>query len=361
MKGIISVIIPAAVFIMLAMVIHPETAADNKPALPKIVILATGGTIAGTAGTSTQMVGYQAAKVGVEGLIAAVPGLTAVADVKGEQVMQVASQDITLENWMTLWERVTAVLAKPEVDGVVITHGTDTMEETAYFLNLTVKSRKPIVLTGAMRPSTAISADGPINILNSVALAASPDSAGKGVMICMDDQISAAREATKTNTYNVDTFKSRDTGFLGLMQSHSPLFYRLPTRRHTVASEFDISSVKSLPRVAAILGLAGSRGISVDVAVAAGVKGLIYAGAGDGSVSKYVLPTLEDARKKGIIVVRSSRTGSGAVERNGEVDDDKYDFVTADNLTPQKARILLMLALTKTTDTKEIQRMFGEY
>ena len=218
--------------------------ADGTPAkLPNIVILATGGTIAGTGATSTTTVGYTAAKVGVERLIEAVPELKKVANVRGEQVFQVASENMTNDLWLKLGKRVNELLAQSDVDGIVITHGTDTLEETAYFLDLVVKSSKPVVLVGAMRPSTAISADGPVNLYNAVLLAASPEAVGKGVLVALNDQIQAGRDVTKTNTSTADTFRTPDLGFLGYMQDNRAHFYRAPTRKHTVETEFDIARI----------------------------------------------------------------------------------------------------------------------
>lgn len=329
--------------------------------LPNITILATGGTIAGTGATSTTTVGYTAAKVGVERLIEAVPELKKVANVRGEQVFQVASENMTNELWLKLGKRVNELLARNDVDGIVITHGTDTLEETAYFLDLVVKSSKPVVLVGAMRPSTAISADGPVNLYNAATLAASKAAAGKGVLVALNDQINAARDVTKANTSTADTFRAPDLGFLGYMQDNRAHFYRAPVRKHTLETEFDISKLESLPQVDIVYGYANASRVPVDALVGVGAKGIVHAGVGDGSVHKDVLPALTDARKQGLTIVRSARVGSGLVARNGEVDDDKLDFVVSDTLNPQKARILLMLALTRTSSTQEIQRMFATY
>ena len=335
-----------------------EGQADKRP---NVVILATGGTIAGTAGSATQVAGYTAAKVAVEQLIEAVPDLKKVANVKGEQVAQVASESMTNDVWLKLAKRINVLLAQPDVDGVVITHGTDTLEETAYFLNLVVKSAKPVVIVGAMRPSTAMSADGPFNIYNGVALAASKEASGKGVLVSLNDQISGARDVTKTNTMTMDTFRSPELGFLGYMVGAQPFFYRVSTRRHTRDSEFDITNLETLPPVDIVFGYANMNRVALDAFVAAGDKGIIHAGVGDGSLAAQVKPALIETRKKGVVVVRSSRVGNGSVVRNGEANDDELDFVVSDTPTPQKARILLMLALTKTSDTKEIQRMFYTY
>jgi L-asparaginase/glutamin-(asparagin-)ase len=212
-----------------------------------------------------------------------------------------------------------------------------------------------------MRPSTAISADGPINLYNAVLLAASPEAAGKGVLVAMNDQIHAARDVSKTNTTTLDTFRTPELGLLGYLQGNKAYFYRQPLRKHTAATEFDIGALQALPQVDIVYGYAGMNPVALDALVAAGARGIIHAGVGDGSLNNTVKPQLIAARKKGVLIVRASRVGQGIVARNGEADDDALDFVAADTLSPQKARILLMLALTRTSDTAQIQRMFYTY
>jgi len=331
-----------------------------QPVLPHVLILATGGTIAGT-GTTSTTVGYTAAKIGVAALIDAVPELKKVANVRGEQVAQIASENMNNDTWLKLAKRVNLLLARSDVDGIVITHGTDTIEETAYFLDLVVKSEKPVVMVGAMRPATAIGADGPINLYNAVILAGSTDAVGKGVLVCMNDQISAARDVSKSSTETADAFRTPELGFLGYMQGNRPHFYRVSTRRHTSHTEFDVSNLDTLPQVDIVYGYANANGVAVDAFVAAGAKGLVNAGVGDGSLADRVKAALVDAHKKGVVVVRSSRTGNGIVARNDQVNDDQLDFVVSDTLNAQKARVLLMLALTKTTDSKAIQQIFYSY
>jgi L-asparaginase type II len=350
-----------ALFTVLFFMTQAAQAEGPAPKLANVTILATGGTIAGSGATSTTTVGYTAATVGVQRLIQAVPELAKVANVSGEQVFQIASENMSNEHWLTLAKRVNVLLAQPNVDGIVITHGTDTLEETAYFLNLVVKSRKPVVLVGAMRPSTAISADGPINLYNAVLLAASPDAVGKGVLVAMNDQIQAARDVTKVNTSTLDAFRTPELGMLGYIQGSKPFFYRQQVRKHTVDTEFDISKLDVLPAVDIVYGYANMGPVAVDAFVASGDRGIIHAGVGDGSLAAKVVPALKAARAKGAVVVRASRVGQGILARNGEANDDELDFVVADTLNPQKARILLMLALTKTSNTKEIQRMFYTY
>ena len=349
-----------SVFLAAALLLSAASVSADS-SLPHVMILATGGTIAGTGASSTTTIGYQAARIGVEGLIAAVPELQKVARVEGEQVMQIASENMTDAAWLTLAKRINQLLARQEVDGIVVTHGTDTLEETAYFLDLVVKSRKPVVLVGAMRPATALSADGPINLYNAVILAGSREAVGKGVLVCLNDQINAARDVTKTNTATADSFRTPELGLLGYMQDNRPHFYRQSTRRHTADSEFDVSQLDSLPQVDIVYGYANANRLAIDAFVAHGAKGLVNAGVGDGSLADQVKAALIEARKQGVAIVRSSRTGNGIVARNGEVNDDQLDFVVSDTLNPQKARILLMLALTRTSDSRKIQRIFYEY
>ena len=309
--------------------------------LPNVVILCTGGTIAGTGASTTTTVGYTAAKIGCDTLVDGVPELKKVGNVRGEQVYQIASESLLNEHLLKLSKRINELLKQDDVDGIVVTHGTDTIEETSYFLDLTVKSKKPVVIVGSMRPSTAISADGPINLYNAV--------------------LNAGREVTKTNTSTADTFRTPDLGMLGYVQDNKPHFYRTSTRLNTADTEFDVTGLDSLPQVDIVYGYANENSIALDAFVRAGAKGIVHAGPGDGSVGKQMVDPLNAARKAGVIVVRSSRVGSGIIARNGEQPDDKYDWVASDNLNPQKARILLELALTKTSDTKAIQDMFWKY
>ncbi len=335
--------------------------AAEAPDKPNVVILATGGTIAGAGVSSTTTVGYTAAVTAVDKLISNVPELTKVANVRGEQVFQIASESITMENWLTLAKRVNQLLAQDNVDGIVITHGTDTLEETAYFLDLVVKSEKPVVLVGSMRPGTAMSADGPLNLYRAVILAGTKEAAGSGVMVMLNDTIHSGREVTKTITDRVDTFQSPISGALGVFTGDKPVFYRQSLRKNTVATEFDVTNLMSLPRVDIVYHYAGNAGTMIDAAVNAGAKGIVHAGTGNGSIGKAEYPAVENALKHGVIVVRSARVGSGIIARNGEANDDMYGFIASDNLNPQKARILLMLALTKTTNVNEIQQMFWKY
>jgi len=326
-------------------------------AKPTIYILATGGTIAGS-GSGALDTSYTSGTVTVDKLIAAVPDINKIATIKGEQISNIGSQEMNNEVWFKLANRVNELLNSGKADGVVITHGTDTMEETAYFLNLVVKSDKPIVMVGAMRNSGSLSADGPLNIFNAVNVAMNKEAAGKGVMVVMNDEIHAAREVTKTNTTAVDTFKSPNSGKIGTVFYGNVKFYMNPTRKHTVNSAFDITKIKELPRVDIIYSHSNDNPDFVNVAVKNGAKGIINAGMGNGNPFPSALEALGEAVKAGVVVVRDSRVGSGETTLNGEVDDGKYGFLASDNLNAQKARVLLMLALTQTTDKAKIQELF---
>ena len=326
-------------------------------AKPTIYILATGGTIAGS-GSGALDTSYTSGTVTVDKLIAAVPDINKIATIKGEQISNIGSQEMNNEVWFKLANRVNELLTSGKADGVVITHGTDTMEETAYFLNLVVKSDKPIVMVGAMRNSGSLSADGPLNIFNAVNVAMNKEAAGKGVMVVMNDEIHAAREVTKTNTTAVDTFKSPNSGKIGTVFYGNVKFYMNPVRKHTVNSAFDITKIKELPRVDIIYSHSNDNPDFVNVAVKNGAKGIINAGMGNGNPFPSALEALGEAVKAGVVVVRDSRVGSGETTLNGEVDDGKYGFLASDNLNAQKARVLLMLALTQTTDKAKIQELF---
>jgi L-asparaginase len=336
--------------------------AQAAPSLPKIKVLATGGTIAG-AQTSQAEAGYKSGAFSVDDLIKAVPQLKKIAELSGEQIANIGSQTMTHDVWLKLAARVNEALATGDADGVVITHGTDTLEETGYFLSLVVKSAKPVVLVGSMRPATAISPDGPINLYNAVALATDPRASGQGPLILLNDTIHYAREAQKTHTTRMDTFASPNRGIAGMMNTGKAFFYSANTSRHTTRSEFSIDGLVAgkLPRVEVVYSYANLDGAIIDALVDLGVKGIVLAGVGDGNTTDAALAALERAAKKGLAVVRSSRTGRGIVDRNVEVNDDKLGFIAGMELNPQKARILLMLGLTKTTDTRALQQYFYEY
>lgn len=329
-------------------------------AKPNISILATGGTIAGS-GSSAIKSAYSAGAVTVDKLLAAVPAINDMANIKGEQISNIGSQEMNNKVWLKLAKRVNELLKRDDVDGVVITHGTDTMEATSYFLDLTVKSKKPIVFVGAMRSGSSMSADGPMNIYNAVSVATNKESADKGVLVVMNDEIHSAREVTKVNTSSVNAFASVNTGKMGTVYYGDVHYYMTPVRKHTYQTEFDIEKIDSLPRVDIVYGHANDTDIFVKAAVKAGAKGIVHSGMGNGNPYPTTLKALAEAVKKDVVVARTSRVGSGRTNLHGEVDDEKYGFIATDSLNAQKARILLMLGLTKTNDKAKLQQMYFNY
>jgi len=328
---------------------------------PHIVILATGGTIAGAALKPTDP-GYQSGAVGVDTLIAAVPQLKDIADVKGEQIASIGSQDMNDAVWLKLAKRANELLASPDVDGIAITHGTDTIEETSYFLNLVIKSDKPVVLTGSMRPSTAMSADGPLNIYNAVAIAADPKARGRGVLVTLDDDIHSAHDIVKTHSTDVGTMSSGEAGLVGATLFGKNTWYRTPTCVNTSKSELGLSADQAtLPRVDIIYAHANMSPDLITSAVKNGAKGLVIAGVGDGNMTAPSVDALKQVIAQGIVVVRSSRTNGGIIRRNIELNDDQNGTVASQELNPGKSRVLLQLALLKTSDPKKIQDYFDRY
>jgi glutamin-(asparagin-)ase len=337
------------------------TAPVSAAAKPTVVIVATGGTIAGAGASALNSATYQAAKVPVEKLIAGVPELSTVANVRGEQAFQIASESFTNDKLVTLAKRVSALAKDPSVNGIVVTHGTDTLEETSFFLNLVVHTDKPIVVVGSMRPGSAMSADGMLNLYDAVALAASPAAKGKGVLVTMNDDILSGRDASKRVNIKTSAFSS-PWGALGMIVEGKTYWFRTLAKRHTMTSEFDIDTITALPEVSIVYG-SGSMNIDMyDAAVKNGAKAVINAGTGNGSVPNYAVDKLKAIRTAGVMVVRSSRVGEGGfVLRNAEQPDDQYDWVVAHDLNPQKAKILAAVALTKPVTSAELQRIFWEY
>ena len=337
-----------------------QVAKALQPARPSITILATGGTIAG-AQPKPGEAGYKAGSFSVESLIQAVPGMEKLATVKGEQIASIGSQDMNDAVWIKLARRVNELQKDPTVDGIVVTHGTDTMEETGYFLDLVTAGDKPVVLVGSMRPATAISADGPMNLYNATAVAGSPEAKGRGVLIVLNDDVHYAREAEKTNTTSLQTFTSPNRGKAGIVLFGKPTLFSPSVKKHTTTSGFAGNVPDALPKVFVVFAYANVGKEQVDAAVAAGAQGIVLAGVGDGNATAPMIEALSAAARKGVVVVRSSRVGSGSVDRNVELDDDKLGFVAARELNPQKARVLLQQALTKTRDVAAVQRYFDEY
>jgi L-asparaginase len=332
-------------------------------ALPLVHVIGAGGSISCIGQSRTDFLDYSYADrhYRIDEMIARVPELTTIASVRCEQFMNSYGGDISPESWLALARRIDAIFREaPETAGVVVTHGTSTLEETAYFLNLTVRSARPVVVTGAMRPMSAMSNDAEVNLLDSVRVAASAEAARRGVLVVLNNQIQAAREVAKTSTSRLDTFKSADLGFLGYADSDGRVvFYRDSTRRHTHESELATDTVDALPRVDIAYAYSGVDGTAVDALVSAGCKGLVCAGLGSGGAPRPFLQALSRGVAAGIPVVVTSQAGSGrAMARRAAVE---RGFLFGDNLLPRKARILLMLALTRTSDPLEVQRLFDTY
>ncbi len=327
--------------------------------LPAIVLLATGGTIAGS-GTSASLGSYKSGELGIIELLKAIPNhLIKIARIQGEQISNIGSQDMNEEVWFKLAKRAQELLDDSRIKGVVITHGTDTLEESAYFLNLVLRSTKPVVLVGAMRNASSLSADGALNLYNALSVAIDEKSANKGVLVVMDDSIFSAREVVKTHTTHTSTFKALNSGVIGSVYYGKVRYYMQPLRKHTIESEFSLSQLKTpLPKVDIIYTHAGMTPDLFQASLNSHAKGIVIAGVGNGNVSAGFLKAMQEASEMGVVIVRSSRVGSGEISL-GEIDDKT--FITSDNLNPQKARVLLQLALTKTNDKAKIQEMFEEY
>ncbi|EOI8626105.1 type II asparaginase [Campylobacter jejuni] len=330
-----------------------------KKAKSRIAILGTGGTIAGFIDSTIATTGYTAGAIDIDVLIKAVPQIRDLADISWEQIANIDSSNMCDEIWLRLAKKIAKLFAEG-IDGVVITHGTDTMEETAYFLNLTIKSDKPVVLVGAMRPSTAISADGPKNLYNAVALVANKEAKNKGVMVAINDKILSARGVVKTHSLNVDAFSSPDFGDLGYIVDGKVFFYNNVAKAHTKNAPFDVSKLTSLPKVDILYSYSNDgSGVAAKALFEHGTKGIVVAGSGAGSIHKNQKDVLKELLKKGLKVVVSSRVVAGCVAVSDS--DEKLGFISAEDLNPQKARVLLILALTKTSDPKKIQEYFLKY
>jgi L-asparaginase len=327
---------------------------------PSVVILATGGTIAGAGATGTQSA-YKSGAVGIDTMVAAVPGIGDLATIKGEQIANVGSQDMSFAILLSVAKRINELAKSADVDGFVITHGTDTLEESAFFLNLTVKTDKPVVMVGSMRPSTAVSADGPLNLYNAVGVAADRAARGRGVLVVMNDWIHAAHSLTKTSTTAVQTFMSPLRGLVGVAAYGKNDFYSTPPWKHTTQSEFDITQVSAIPRVDILFAAIDMPPDLIDASAASDARGIVIAGVGNGNMNKAGIDAAARAVKKGVVVVRSSRVATGLVGRNVEINDDELGFIASDELNPQKARILLALALLTKRTPAQIQGLFQTY
>ncbi|CAE6842818.1 L-asparaginase 2 [Paraburkholderia aspalathi] len=335
------------------------TSSNRTPnTLRQIVILGVGGTIAASAASATQTHDYKLTGT-LDTVLEQVPQLGEIANIRSEQVVNVASHEVDNAVLLRLASRVNEHLADPAVDGVVITHGTDTLEETTYFLHLVVKIAKPVVVTGAMRPSSALSADGPLNLYNAVRVAISEDAAGMGVLVVLDERVVSARDATKTHTSATDAFRGPDSVELGALSGGRVRFAASPLRRHTCDTSFDLAAVQALPQVDIVYGYQNAGTHFFRAAIEAGARGIVFAATGNGSLSEAAKAGVLMARERGVAVVRSSRVAAGAVSECA--DDACYHTIAADTLNPPKARILLMLGLAHGMDTTALRRAFEIY
>ena len=347
----------------------PAAAWAQEAPLPRVRLVATGGTISNRAG----------GRLTAEELVKSMPGVERYARPEFEQFSNVASGELTLDQWLGIARRLNELLTTdPDITGLVVTSGTDTLEELAYFLNLTVLSEKPVVVVGSMRNPSTLGYEGAANLLEGFRVAASADARGKGVLVVLNDEINAAREVTKTDALRLGTFQTRGYGVLGVVDSDRVVFYRGVIRRHTLKSEFDVASLARLPRVDVILVYQGADGDLIKAAADAGAQGIVIAGAGAGATSGTQQAAIAYALRKGVLVVTTTRAGSGRIApprrgpdaapaggggaaANELTPEERMRRIAGEDLAPVKARILLMLALTKTQDPKEVQRMFSEY
>ena len=330
---------------------------------PRVYVVGTGGSISFVGDYRTDYVNYSYGNkhLTIQEMLDRVPETNDFAEVVSEQLINVGSTDVGPQHWLQLARRINQIFREdPNAAGVGIAHGTATLEETAYFLNLTVKNSKPVVVTGAMRPPTGLGTDADINLIDCVRVAGCSDSAGRGVLTVLNNEIQAARDVTKTNSYRLETFRSNELGFLGYADSDQEVvFYRTPTKAHTAATEFDVDTLEELPRVDIAYAYAGADDLVIKALADAGVPGIVAAGLGSGGSPPQYMLGLRAAKKRGVKVVVATQVGSGRVMRTRRFQEEGY--IVADNLAPKKARILLMLALTVTDDPGEIQRMMFTY
>lgn len=320
----------------------------------KVLLIATGGTIAGK-GLPGKTTNYRPGEISVEALLDSVPGIDELAEIEAIQFLNIGSIAITHQDWLRLANLINLKFSEDSsLTGVVITHGTDTLEETAYFLHLTVKDPRPVVVVGSMRPATAISADGPLNLLNAVRVAIDPEAVGKGVLVVLNDEIHCARDVTKSNANKVETFQSLYSGPLGFVKGEEVRFYHQPSRLHTYQTIFDVSEMTDLPRVDIAYSHIMADGVAIEAYQSAGAKGIVVAAAGAGAITRAMGTSLEKAVQAGLVVLIGTRTGAGLVGPAKPTQEER-GILTADNLNPQKARVLLSLALAHSQETLKIQ------
>ncbi|CAG4903873.1 asparaginase [Paraburkholderia saeva] len=324
-----------------------------------IAVIGTGGTIAGQGEAAVNTSAYACSVLGIDAILDTIPQARALANLRAEQLLQIGSENFDNTHLLAIGRRLSSLLAQDDVDGAVVTHGTDTIEETAYFLHLTLKSAKPVVVVGSMRPPSALSSDAALNLYDAIAVAAHPSSRGLGTLVVANDEIHTARDVVKSNSFKLEAFRS-PYGMLGYVIEGQPRYYRSPARAHTLATPWSIDTLSTLPKVDIVYAYGALDRGAVE-AIAAGAQGLIYAGTGNGNIAGHLLEPLRDAARRGVRVVRATRTGNGIVLRNGAQPDDEYGWLTVDDQIPPKARILLALALTQSSDARVLQAIFERY
>jgi L-asparaginase len=329
----------------------------------RVALIITGGTIDSLGKDRLDLAWYIEAnkRIDTPELLKQLPELDSIARIETVPFRRLPSHALVDKDWIEMVETIHSIFDNDKADGIVITHGTNTIEETAYFLNLTLKTDKPVVIVGSMRPASALSADGYLNLFNAVRVAADPQSRGRGCLLVMNDTIYSGRDVTKNATYRVEAFQSRDLGPLGYADADGKvLYYHLPARKHTTATEFDVRGRDSLPRVDVVISYVGADGKMIEAAAAAGAKGIVSAATGAGRPTPAEDQAFDRVYKEnGVIMCLCSRVSSGRVVRSPGL--AKRGFVASDNLQAWKARLLLALALTKTNNADEIQRMFDTY
>lgn len=332
-------------------------------ARPRVYVIGTGGSISMMGRQRTDYINYSytGQHLTIQELLARIPEVHQFAQVQAEQFLNVGSPEISPLHWLALAQRVNQIFRQdPAAAGVAITHGTATLEETAYFLNLTVRDRRPVVITGAMRPPSGLGTDADVNLMDCIRVAAAPHAAGRGVLTVLNNEIQAARHVTKTDSYRLETFRSNELGLLGYADADQQVvFYQSPTRAHTVDAEFDVEGLTALPQVDIALAYAGADGRVVQALADAGAAGIVAAGLGSGGSPRSFMEALKQVQRRGVKVVIATQTGNGRVMSTQRFTEDGYSV--ADNLSPKKARILLMLALTRTSQHSEVQRMMLTY
>jgi L-asparaginase len=330
--------------------------------MSRVALLITGGTIDSLGADRLDIAWYfeHGERLEADQLVARVPEMALIAQVSTIPFRRLPSHALVDADWLELARTIQALFDSDQVDGVVVTHGTNSLEETAYFLHLVIKSERPIVLVGAMRPASGLSTDADLNLVSAVRVAAEPASRGRGVLVVLNDTIHSARDVTKTRTMRLETFQARDLGPLGYADADGRvIYYHRAERRHTLTSEFAVGELRTLPRVDIVLSYVGADGVPIDALVAAGARGLVSAGMGAGRPTPAEDAALDRAVGAGVAVVQSSRTGAGRVVRAPSL--RRRGLIAADNLPPWKARVLLALALTRTSAPDQIQTYFDTH